>query len=316
MKLLITGGAGFVGSNLVEKLMEQKRFEPNEIVVYDNLSNGNLKFIKKYLKCKNFKFVDADLLDFNRLNKEMQGVDYVFHLAANSDIRKGTKDTSLDLKQNTLVTYNVLEAMRLNKVKDIIFTSSSVIYGEADKPTNEDYGPLHPISLYGASKLACEGLISAFCNLYDMKAIVFRFANVCGKNSTHGAIYEFIKQLKKHPDRLEFLANGQQRKPYIEVQDLIEGMMYCMVVLQSQPRGFYSFNIGPTDTIKIADLGDIVIEKMGLKAKKVFTTLERGWPGDVKKYQFDTSRLKALGWQPKYNSRQAVEKAVSDLCKR
>lgn len=315
MRILITGGAGFVGSNLVERLLNQKKVKKDEIIIYDNLYLGKWRYIQKFIGCRNFKFIKADLLNFKRLNKAMKGINLVFHLAANSDIRKGTRQTDLDLNLNTIATYNVLEAMRQNKVKNLIFTSTSAVCGEANGGLDEDYGPCRPISLYGASKLACEALISAYSNNFGIKAIIFRFANIVGKNSTHGVLYDFISQLKRHPKRLLFLANGRQRKPYLEVKDLIEGMLTVNYILQSAPADVYTFNIGPEDTISVSDIGDIVINKMGLKSKKIFTDKKRGWIGDVITYKFDTSKIQSLGWQPRYDSKQAIEKAMEDLCR-
>lgn len=312
MKIMITGGAGFIGSNLVGRLMASGE---NEIMVYDNLSLGKKKYIKQFLKHKNFRFIQADLIDLERLKKEMVGVSLVYHLAANSDIREGTKNTQLDITTNTLVTFNVLEAMRINNVRDIIFTSTSAIYGEVDGKISENYGPMKPQSLYGASKLACEAFISAFCHSFGMRAIIFRFANVAGRNSTHGVIYDFISQLKKHPKHLDFLSDGTPCKPYIEVNDLIDGIFYCMFALSTAPPGVSIFNIGPDDKITVREIADIISRYMHLKPKYNLQQRPIGWVGDINTYGFDNSKLKALGWEPKCTSRQAVEQAVSDLCR-
>jgi UDP-glucose 4-epimerase len=200
MRALVTGGAGFIGSHLVDKLLVTGNF----VTVFDNLSSGRKEFIKQHFGNDRFKLVEADLLDLDKVKEAAAGHDLVFHFAANPDARLGIKNTELDLKQETIVTYNVLEAMRANKIKGIVFASSGTIYGETPIiPLPENYGPLFPISLYGAAKLACEALISAFCHIFDMQAWIFRFANIVGKRATHGVIYDFIKKLKRNPSELE-----------------------------------------------------------------------------------------------------------------
>ena len=192
MKIFITGGAGFIGSQLIDRLINE-----HEITVYDNLSSGSLNFLKPHLNKPNFKLVEADLLDLDQLSQKIADHEFVWHLAANPDIRYGIANTDTDLKQGTIATYNVLESMRRNKIAKIAFSSSSVVYGEPkETPTPENYGPLLPISLYGASKLACEGLITGFCNTFNMQGWIFRFANIVGDQATHGILYDFINKLK------------------------------------------------------------------------------------------------------------------------
>ncbi|MDZ4676437.1 MAG: SDR family NAD(P)-dependent oxidoreductase, partial [Oligoflexia bacterium] len=194
MKVLVTGGAGFIGSHLCLRLLKQG----DDVIAFDNLSLGQEKFLKPCLDFKNFKFIKQDLLDFEEIKKACKGVERVWHLAANSDIAAGGKTTDVDLKIGTLATYNVLEAMRLQDVRELVFSSTSAIYGEAElRPTPEGYGPLLPISFYGASKLACEALSTAFAHNFKMKVWIYRFANIVGSHTTHGAIHDFIKKLKK-----------------------------------------------------------------------------------------------------------------------
>ncbi|MBE9528141.1 MAG: NAD-dependent epimerase/dehydratase family protein, partial [Proteobacteria bacterium] len=215
-KAFITGGAGFIGSTVTAGLLEMGW----QVSVFDNLSLGRKEFVEPHLDNPSFRFVEADLLDLERLKGEIEGHDVVFHLSANSDISYGTKYTDIDLKQGTVATYNVLEAMRLGGVGEIIFASSSAIYGEtAVVPTPEECGPLFPISFYGASKMACEGLVSAFCHNYDYKAWIYRFGNIVGYNGTHGVIYDFINKLKKNPQELQVLGDGRQAKPYLYVKE-------------------------------------------------------------------------------------------------
>ena len=214
MRILVTGGAGFIGSHLVDRLAEQ-----NKVTVIDNLTSGRGDFLNPRAE-----FIQADLLA-DEISEHFSGKDIIFHLAANPDVRIGAEDTRIHLEQNVIVTYRVLEAMRVTGVKKLAFTSSSTVYGEALTPTPEDYGPLTPISLYGASKLACEALISSYCFTFDFKAYIYRFANVIGEGSTHGVIYDFINKLKANPEELEILGDGNQTKSYIHIDDCIEAML-------------------------------------------------------------------------------------------
>jgi UDP-glucose 4-epimerase len=222
MKAFVTGGAGFIGSHLADKLIQKG----NQVTIYDNLSSGKKEFIKQHLDNKKLDFIEADLLDLERVKKEIKNHDIVFHIAANPHVRLGEKQTDLDLKYETIATYNVLEAMRTNNIKKIVFSSSSVVYGETNEPSlPENYGPLQPISLYGAGKLGSEGLITAFCGTFDFQTWIYRFANVVGTRGTHGVIVDFIEKLRKNPNELEILGDGRQQKPYLHVSDCINGII-------------------------------------------------------------------------------------------
>src|SRR4030067_2169815 len=224
-KIIVTGGAGFIGSNLVDRLL----LRGNEVIVIDNLSSGKMEFLKEHIENPDFKFIRLDLLKLDDLKKTVKDADAVFHLAANPDVRLGASDTKVHLEQNIIVTYNLLEAMRVNKIKNILFTSTSTIYGEATIiPTPENYGPLVPISLYGASKLACEALITSYCSTFDMRSWIFRFANIVGERGTHGIIIDFINKLRKNPEILEILGDGKQNKSYIHVYDCVEAILFAM----------------------------------------------------------------------------------------
>ncbi len=308
MKCFVTGGAGFIGSHLVNYLIKEYK-----ITVYDNMSFGKKEFISHHFKNKNFKFIKADLLNFKKLNKCIKSHDIIFHLAANSDISNNAI-TDTDLKNGTIATYNVLEAMRLNKIKQIIFASTSAVYGEAKiKPTPEDYGPLFPISFYGASKLASEGLMSSFCHNFSMKAWIFRFANVVGKNATHGVIFDFIKKLNKNNKKLLVLGDGQQSKPYLHVKDCIEGMLYGW---KNSNEEINYFNLGCEDATRVKYIAKMVVQEMGLKNVKFqYTGKERGWPGDVPQVRLDTSKINKIGWKAKLSSDQAVRKAIREILK-
>ncbi|MBX7151555.1 SDR family NAD(P)-dependent oxidoreductase [bacterium] len=307
-KFFITGGAGFIGSNLVKNLLS----DGHSVTVYDNLSLGKEEFIKEFFGSRQFCFIKADLLDSDQLQKAIKGHETVFHLAANSDISFGAKYTDVDLKQGTLATYNVLETMRLNTISQIIFASTSAVYGEAKKlPSYEDDGPLFPISLYGASKLACEGMLSAFCHNYGMKAWIFRFGNIVGRNGTHGALVDFIKKLRTNPTELEVLGDGKQAKPYLHVSECVSGMLYGHRNSKEYINYFHLACDGATDVTTIAKT---VIEEMGLKNVNVrYTGGERGWQGDVPQVRLSPDKLAKLGWRAQYSSDEAVRVAVKDL---
>ena len=308
MRCFITGGAGFIGSNLVKSLIEE-----NDVTVYDDLSLGKKEFVSKYIGSSKFKFIEADLLDFNVLKDSIKGHDIVFHLAANSDI-SNNQLTDIDLKNGTIATYNVLEAMRRNNIRQVVFSSSSAVYGEANiKPTSEDFGPLLPISLYGASKLACEGLIAAFCHNFGMKAWIFRFANIAGDRGTHGVIVDFIRKLGKNSKEMEILGDGEQAKPYLYVKDCVEGMLYGFA--NSNDEVNY-FNLSSDGSTKVKMIASILVEEMGLKNVEFkFTGTSRGWPGDVPEVEMDTRKLAKLGWKCKLSSDESLRKAVRELLK-
>ena len=307
MRYFIAGGAGFIGSHLVDSLVSM-----GEVTVYDNLSSGKQEFIQHYLKRDGFRFVKADLLDRDSLAGAIKDSDIVFHMAANPEVRTGRLDTELDLKQGTIATYNVLETMRLHGIKRIVFASSSTVYGEtAGQPIPEDYGPLQPISLYGASKLASEGLITAFCHLFGMQAWIFRFANVVGDRATHGVIFDFINKLKQNPEELEILGDGTQKKPYIYVRDCVDGILYGFQHSDGQAN---VFNLGNRDTTSVTTIGRMLIESLGLTNVRLkYTGGNRGWPGDVPQVRLDTTRMEKLGWKPKYTSDEAVRLAIKEI---
>ncbi len=309
MRYLVTGGAGFIGSNLVEKLLE----EGHTVRVVDNLSTGKKEFIEPFLD--RIEFIHGDLRDPNVATETTAGVDAVFHLAANADVKGGAEDTRVDLENGILATYNILEGMRKNDVEQIVFSSSSVVYGEAKEiPTPEDYGPLKPISLYGGAKLAAEGLVSAFSHSFGFRAWIYRFANIVGKNGTHGVIYDFILKLRKDPGRLLILGNGKQSKSYLLVEDCVAGMLHGYRHPTSERVEVYNLgNHGKTNVIKIAD---IVTEVLGLKnVKYEFTGTERGWVGDVVKMELSIEKILSTGWKPSTDSDGAVKKAASILAK-
>lgn len=307
-RCFVTGGAGFIGSHLVDRLID----EGNQVTVYDNLSSGKEEFIKQHIGKDKFKFIEADLLDLEKVKEAIADHDVVFHLAANPEARLGAEDTKLDLEQETIATHNVLEAMRLNRIKEIVFASSGTIYGETPViPLPEDYGPALPISLYGAGKLACEGLISAFCHTFDMQTWIFRFANIVGKRATHGVIFDFIQKLKQNPYELEILGDGKQCKPYLHVEDCIDGMLFGF---RNSHNKVSVFNLGCSTATDVTTIAKTLTEAMGSTGVKFkYTGGDRGWPGDVPQVRFDVTKMSQLGWKPKYTSDEAVRRAIRDI---
>jgi UDP-glucose 4-epimerase len=306
-RYFVTGGAGFIGSHLVDRLVER-----GGVTVYDNLSSGRREFISRHLGKEGFNFIEADLLDFNSLQEAIGGHDVVFHLAANPDVRAGITATDLDLKTGIMASYNVLEAMRLSKIRRLVFTSSSTVYGEAGTtPVSEDYGPLLPISLYGAGKLGSEGLIAAYCHLFGMRGWIFRLANIVGPRSSRGVIPDFINKLKQTPGRLEILGNGRQQKPYLHVDDCLDGMLLAL----ERSKGRLSlFNLGPASSTSVVTIANLVVEAMGLEGVEFhYSGGDRGWVGDVSQVRFDITRMSRLGWEPKYSSDEAVARSVREL---
>ena len=309
MTYFITGGAGFIGSHVVDRLVPR-----NGVTVYDNLSSGKETFISEHFGKPFFRFVKADLLDVGTLAREMRGHDSVWHLAANPDIRKGTESTMVDLEQNTIATYNVLESARRTGINTFVFSSTSTIYGRAKKfPTPEDYGPCLPISLYGASKLACEGLVSAYAELYGIKVWIYRFANIVGHRSTHGILYDLVEKLNGDRKTLEVLGNGKQMKSYLLVDECVDGMLYGFK--HSKDKVNY-FNLGASDQIGVKEIVQILMDETKLKNVKVkYTGGEGGWKGDVPKFLLDNRKMAKLGWKPKHTSKQAVREAARIVVK-
>jgi len=308
MKCFVTGGAGFIGSHLADRLIIEK----NYVTVFDNLSVGKIEFIKQNTDNANFKFIQGDLLDLDLVKKAIKGHDLIFHLAANPEARLGIENTELDLKQETIVTYNVLEAMRVNNISRIVFSSSGTVYGKVPFiPIKENYGPLLPVSLYGAGKLAGEGLISAFCGTFEMQAWIYRFANIIGPRMTHGVIRDFIEKLKINCSILEILGDGEQSKPYLCVKDCVDGILFG---LENAHESINVFNLGCASTTTVNAIAQILVEEMGLKDVVFkYTGGDRGWPGDVPRFKCDVEKITKLGWKAKYTSDEAVRIAIKGI---
>ncbi|HEX16800.1 MAG: UDP-glucose 4-epimerase [Thermoplasmata archaeon] len=309
MRAFVTGGAGFIGSHLVDRLVREGY---ERIVVYDNFSSGRREFIEHHLGKRYFRLVEADLLDWERVDRELEEeYDVVFHLAAIPDVRIGSIKPEVS-KIDIMATYNLLDAMRRRDIEKIVFSSSSTVYGEAPPiPLKEDFGPLLPISMYGAAKLACEGLISSFSHTYDMKAWIFRFANVVGPRCTHGVIYDFIRKLRKNPEELEILGDGRQKKSYLYISDCIDGMIYAF---ERSKERINLFNLGTEGATEVNEIARMVVEEMGLKNVRFrYTGGDRGWKGDVPRFRFDIGKIRSMGWRPRYDSDEAVRRAIRDL---
>jgi UDP-glucose 4-epimerase len=309
MTYFITGGAGFIGSHVVDRLAAK-----NGVTVYDNLSTGREEFISQHVGKPFFRFVKGDLLDIAKLAKEVRGHDSVWHLAANPDIRKGTESTMVDLEQNTIATYNMLESARRADVKTFVFSSTSTIYGRAAViPTPEDYGPCLPISLYGASKLACEGLVSAYAELYGIRCWIYRFANIVGHRSTHGILFDLVEKLNNDPRSLEVLGDGKQRKSYMLVEECVDGMLFGFK--KAKDRLNY-YNLCADDQITVKKIVEILVRETKLKKVKIkYTGGESGWKGDVPRFLLDNKKMKKLGWKPKNSSEQAIKAAAKIVVK-
>ncbi|MGC9112680.1 NAD-dependent epimerase/dehydratase family protein [Acidilobus sp.] len=314
MKFLVTGGAGFIGSHLVELLVE----EGHDVTVVDNLSTGRLEFLKDVMGNPHLRFIRADLTSPEVAKEVTKGADAVVHLAANPEVRIGSQSPESIYLQNVQMTYNVLEGMRANGVKAIAFASSSTVYGEASViPTPEDYGPCYPISVYGGSKLASEGLISGYAFTFDWTAVSYRLANVVGPRSTHGVIYDFINKLRKDPTRLEVLGDGSQSKSYVHVSDTVRAMYQLFMKVLEKGVRYEAFNIGTPDRISVLEIAKIVAETMGL-SPQIYTTGGvdggRGWKGDVKIMQLSIEKAVSWGWSLQIgSSRDVIRRAVTEV---
>ncbi|WP_297523433.1 NAD-dependent epimerase/dehydratase family protein [Thermococcus sp.] len=315
MKVLVTGGAGFIGSHLADALMEAG----NEVRVLDNLSAGSLENIRRWLDEERFEFVKGDIRNPKTVRKAVEGVDVVFHLAANPEVRIGAQSPELLYESNVTITHKLLSAMRDSNVKFLVFTSSSTVYGDAEViPTPENYAPLEPISVYGGAKLAAEALISGYAHTFGFRALIFRLANIIGERSNHGVIYDFINKLRRTPEELEILGDGTQRKSYLHVSDTVEGMLQIFEYFRKGSKIADFYNLGNDDWITVREIAEIVSEEMGLKPEFRFTggvDGGRGWKGDVKFMRLSIEKAKKTGWEPKLNSYEAVRRTVRELLK-
>lgn len=307
MHCFVTGCAGFIGSNLVDRLLQ----DGHMVIGYDNFSTGFLQFLNTARQSKNFRLVKGDLLNIECLKQAMQGADMVFHFAANADVRFGVEHHSKDLQQNTIATFNVLEAMCANNIKQIIFSSTGSIYGEAKVIPTPENAPF-PIqtSLYGASKLAGEGLIEAYCEALDFQGYIFRFVSILGERYTHGHVFDFYKQLLAHPNELNVLGNGKQKKSYLYVQDCIDAIF---LALEKAHAKVNIFNLGTDEYCEVNDSINWICQHLKLQPKLNYSGGERGWIGDNPFIFLDCSKLHKLGYKSKFTIRESVIKTLDFL---
>ena len=315
MKILITGGAGFIGSHLADVLLS----EGHNVVVFDNLLRGRISNLEEASRNPKFSFVKGDILNKDEFFKifEENKFDVIFHMAANSDIASSHANPDVDFGNTLTTTYNVLLAMKEFDVKNIVFASTSAIYGDTGVSVDEDFGPLFPISHYGASKLASEAYISSFCENYGFKAWITRFPNVVGERATHGAIYDFINKLRKNPKELEVLGDGSQIKPYLYVKDLVDAIVLVWKTTNEQVN---YFNLGVESRTTVREMAEMVIQEMELDATIKYTGGNKGWVGDVPQFSYSLDKIHNLGWKATVSSNEAVRKSIQyilekDLCK-
>jgi len=305
VKVLVTGGAGFIGSHLCDALVESG----DEVVAVDDLSLGRESNLRQLSDNPAFEFVRGDLLDADFLGTfvERKGFDVVFHMAANSDIARSHADPSVDAERTFRTTFRVLEAMRKNGVRQLVFASTSAVYGEVAGAVREDFGPLKPISHYGAAKLASEAFICSYAENYGIQSWITRFPNVVGPRATHGAVYDFVHKLRRTPGRLEVLGDGTQEKPYLSVADLVAAIL---LVWRRTTDPVNIYNVGALTRSKVSDIARIVVEEGLGPAEITYTGGDRGWIGDVPKFEYDISAIEALGWRPTISSDEAIRLAA------
>lgn len=303
MKYLVTGGAGFIGSHIVDYLIKKG----DRVIVYDNFSTGKKLFIKHHLKNKNFKLIEGDVLDNKKLIQSMNGIDFVFHMAAHADVRSGFLDHKVDHVQNLEATQSVLEAMNKKRVRNIAFASTSSVYGDARiHPTPESY-PFEPTSLYGATKASCETYIQCYSSYYNWNAYIFRFVSFIGERYTHGIIFDLLKKIKKNPKSLVLLSDGTPKKSSVYVND---GINAIFKVIEKSKDQINVFNIGHDDILTVDKIVNTILEAVGIRIKKKYLGGDRGWKGDNNFVHLDNTKLKKLGWKPSYSFEVGIRKTV------
>ena len=310
---LITGGAGFIGSYIAEKLVE----DGVNTRVIDNLVTGKKENLSKCFEQNNFSFLEYDLGNLDGIEEHLTDVDVLFHFAADPEVRTGYNKPEDSFEQNIVNTFNLLQKIKQTKIKKIIFASSSSVYGDAKIiPTNEEYGPLRPISHYGASKLACEAMVSSFCHNYNIEGVIIRPANVIGLRGRHGLIWDLVQKLKTNQNELELLGDGKQTKSFIHISDAIDGIFFSLNNLQDKVE---IFNLGSEDSVEIMDVAKIVCKNMKLDEIKINITGGvddgRGWKGDIKIAHLDITKLKNSGWMPKLSSINASDITSQEIIK-
>ena len=307
MRYFVTGGAGFIGSHLVDRLLQ----EGHEVVAYDNLSTGQPRFLEHARSCRGFTMIEGDTLESGDLTRAMGGCDLVFHLAANADVRFGTEHPRKDLDQNTIATFNVLEAMRANGIHRIAFSSTGSVYGEPDVFPTKETAPF-PVqtSLYGASKLAGEGLIQAYCEGFGLQSFIFRFVSILGERYSHGHVFDFYRSLCANPHELRVLGDGRQRKSYLHVDDCIDAIFRAIEKARDKVN---VFNLGTEEYCQVNDSIGWITSHLGLDPVRTYTGGDRGWIGDSPFIFLDTAKIRSLGWTPKMSIQEGIIKTLDYL---
>lgn len=310
MKYMVVGGAGFIGSHVTKRLLSEEK--DAEIFVYDNFSSGKEAHLREVLDHPRLHMIRGDIKDLDALLKGLEGMDIVYSLASNPDIAKAISQPDIDFWEGTYLINHVLEAMRIDGVKKLIYASGSGVYGDVGATvTDEDFSPLLPSSTYGASKLACEALICSYCKMFDMHAAAFRFANVVGPNQTHGVGFDFLKKLASNPEVLEILGDGTQSKSYIYIEDIVNALR---VVEKKALHGYNYYNVATLDHITVTEIADLTVKIMGLQNVEYrYTGGDRGWKGDVPIVRLDSQKIRKLGWQNKYTTKQAMEMSLQAM---
>jgi len=314
-KVLVTGGAGFIGSHLVDRLMTQKY----EVTVIDNLSSGSLKNVEKWLKNQSFTLIKGDLKNPQTIEEAIQHIDLVFHFAANPEVRVGETAPHIHFEENLVTTFNLLEALRKQSLaKTIVFASTSTVYGETTVlPTPEDYGPSIPISTYGASKLGAEALMSAYAHTFNLRTLILRFANVVGSRATIGVLVDFIRKLREDPAQLEILGDGSQKKSYLYVGDCIDAVFCSVNRFLKEKETVDIYNVGSADQVNVTRIAQIVAEEMGIPEPRYAFSGGvdggKGWKGDVRNMHLSIEKLLRIGWKPRYSSEEAVRMTANIL---
>ncbi len=312
MRVFVTGAAGFIGSNVVDRLLR----DGSEVIGWDNFSTGQESFLSEAAGHPRFQMVRGDNLDADALTRAMVGADFVIHLAANADVRFGTEHPSKDLQQNTIATFNVLEAMRANGIQRIAFSSTGSVYGEAPViPTPEDAPFPIQTSLYGASKVAGENLIQAYCEGFGFEGYIFRFVSILGERYTHGHVFDFYRQLLEHPGRLRVLGDGTQRKSYLHIHDCVDAILHVTAqrTAERAKHRVQIYNLGTAEYCRVTDSIGWICAHLGLKPELEFTGGERGWIGDNPFIFLDTAKIRATGWEPKLTIEQGIVRTVQWL---
>lgn len=311
-RYLVVGGAGFIGSHFVDRLLQEPDAEA--VTVYDNFSSGRAWHLAVHERSTKLHVVRGDVANLDLLTSAMRGHDTVLHLASNPDIARAVTDPAVDFDQGTRLTHHVVEAARVCGVRRLVYASGSGVYGDLGETlVSEDFGPLEPISTYGASKLAGEALICSYCHLFGLQACVLRFANVVGPRQTHGVGFDFVRKLLANPASLTILGDGNQSKSYIHVRDVVDA---ALLAVSSDRHRFRAFNVATADSITVREIAELALQVLELPAggtTLAFTGGERGWAGDVPVVRLDTSRIRALGWSPSMSSRDALRASMQAM---